>query len=159
MTTKKDAFVRQVLAGATATKAAIAAGYAKGSAAVQGSRLMKDPDVIHALGAMRKAVPEEHRQALADDEDVDLATLDPDCPLTVMRQMMRDKAIPPSERLKAAIGLAPYLKSKHGGDALLGGKLSKRESALITMLKNPQLWPAPLPGQTQTLETLLERYT
>ena len=59
-------FVRAYLIEPNATKAAIAAGYAKGSAAVQGSRLLRNANVAAILAGERKDLNIKARYS-ADD--------------------------------------------------------------------------------------------
>lgn len=56
VTNKQAAFIKAYLQSFNSRKAAIAVGYAPKSAALTGSRLLKDPDVIEALEKIKHQV-------------------------------------------------------------------------------------------------------
>lgn len=72
LTPAKAKFVAAYIAEPNATKAAITAGYSEKTAGQQGSRLLKDVDVLAALeeaaGTAVQRVQEAHRSAVASAE-------------------------------------------------------------------------------------------
>lgn len=72
MTPRQKAFVNAYLVDGNATKAAIKAGYSKGSAHVTGSRLLNDAKVKESIAARQERVAERNDLTI----DNHLATLE-----------------------------------------------------------------------------------
>jgi len=110
MTKKQKAFVAHKVAGCTNRDAAIAAGYAPGSAAQAGDRLAKHPAVRKAINASAKATP-----------GVDMKTGVPSMPRdkyadpkAFLLDVMNLDGLPIAVRADAAKQLLPYMHARMG---------------------------------------------
>lgn len=122
MTKKQQAFVTHKVAGCTNRDAAIAAGYAPGSAAQAGDRLAKHPAVRKAISAATKAGP-----------GVDTKTSTPamprskyNDPKSFLLDVMNLDGLPIAVRADAAFKLMPYMHARMGET---GKKESAKEKA------------------------------
>ncbi|MEJ2789473.1 MULTISPECIES: terminase small subunit [unclassified Pseudoxanthomonas] len=122
MTKKQQAFVTHKVAGCTNRDAAIAAGYAPGSAAQAGDRLAKHPAVRKAIAAATKTGP-----------GVDTKTSAPamprskyNDPKSFLLDVMNLDGLPIAVRADAAFKLMPYMHARMGET---GKKESAKEKA------------------------------
>jgi phage terminase small subunit len=110
LTKKQRAFVTHKVAGCTNRDAAIAAGYAPGSAAQAGDRLVKHPAVRKAINAATKATPGVDTKAgvptmpLAKYAD----------PKSFLLDVMNLDGLPIAVRADAAFKLMPYMHARMG---------------------------------------------
>lgn len=127
LTDKKRRFAAALRAGATQKDAAIAAGYAEGSAAQAGSRLAKDPDVLAEL-ARKEHVEQAKAEAKSEGREVSLPDLGKmySNPWDFLVALMNDAEEDPKLRLDAAKTLMPYF---YGKVAEQGKKEAKQEKA------------------------------
>lgn len=122
MTKKQQAFVTHKVAGCTNRDAAIAAGYAPGSAAQAGDRLAKHPTVRKAIAAATKVTP-----------SVDTKTGAPTMPRgkyndpkSFLLDVMNLDGLPIAVRADAAFKLMPYMHARMGET---GKKETAKENA------------------------------
>ncbi|KAF1728301.1 terminase [Pseudoxanthomonas mexicana] len=122
MTKKQQAFVTHKVAGCTNRDAAIAAGYAPGSAAQAGDRLAKHPAVRKAIAAATKVTP-----------GVDTKTGAPTMPRgkytdpkSFLLDVMNLDGLPIAVRADAAFKLMPYMHARMGET---GKKETTKENA------------------------------
>ncbi len=122
LTDKQAAFVANKAGGATIRDAAIAAGYAVGSADVAGQRLMQKPAIRNALKAATKGVrkddgqytpPTMPRASYADAKEF-------------LADVMNHAQLPIAVRADAAKQLLPYQHARLGET---GKKATKKENA------------------------------
>lgn len=123
LTEKQQAFVTHKVAGCTNRDAAIAAGYAQGSAAQAGDRLTKHPAVRSAIKTATKAtpgvdiapanVPRMPREKYSD-------------PKSFLLDVMNLAALPIAVRAVAAKQLLPYAHARMGET---GKKATAKEKA------------------------------
>lgn len=84
LTPKKRRFIDAIRGGASNRDAAIAAGCPEKSASSAGSRLAKDPDVVHELhklnalhpvkGGVNRAPAQERRQRIGYEKQLEMAS-------------------------------------------------------------------------------------
>ena len=123
LTKKQQAFATNKAQGCTNRDAAIAAGYAPGSAAQAGDRLAKHPAVRNAIKGATKTVP-----------GVDTKTVNAPAmpranygdPITFLEDVMNHAQLPVAMRADAAKQLLPY---KHARMGETGKKQTKKENA------------------------------
>jgi len=123
LTKKQQAFVTHKVAGCTNKDAAIAAGYAVGSAAQAGDRLAKHPAIRAALKAAGKATPgvdakPTNAPKMPRDKYAD--------PKDFLLDVMNLAALPVAVRADAAKQLLPYMHARMGET---GKKETKRQNA------------------------------
>lgn len=122
MTKKQQAFVTHKVAGCTNRDAAIAAGYAPGSAAQAGDRLAKHPAVRKAIASATKATP-------GVDSKVGTPTMPRSKyadPKTFLLDVMNLGTLPIAVRADAAKQLLPYMHARMGET---GKKETAKENA------------------------------
>jgi phage terminase small subunit len=115
LTPKQRAFVDAYLIDSNGKKAAIAAGYSPGSAAVEASRLLK-----HAKVAAEIA----NRRAPAKDDGLEVPTNRFKDPRDYLEFVMNDFGADPKLRADAAKALMPYMHQKLGE----GGKKEQQQA-------------------------------
>ncbi|USE81145.1 terminase small subunit [Cupriavidus gilardii] len=146
LTGKKQKFAEAKARGLSNKDAAIAAGYSASSAAAQGSRLAKDPDVVAHLNRKSKAkvakrtsptpkvAPAEERRAREPetlDEEAAIASFNWEQatrfsdPKAFLKAVMNDMETEPKLRVFAAKELMPYFHRKLGDT----GKKEERKDA------------------------------
>jgi len=147
LTGKKQKFAEAKARGLSNKDAAIRAGYSASSAAAQGSRLAKDPDVVAHLNrkakakSTRKATPpvkeapvdqrQPPREPDALDEEAAIAAFDWEQatrfsdPKAFLKAVMNDMETEPKLRVFAAKELMPYFHRKLGDT----GKKEERKDA------------------------------
>ncbi|UXC38276.1 terminase small subunit [Cupriavidus gilardii] len=146
LTGKKQKFAEAKATGLSNKDAAIAAGYSASSAAAQGSRLAKDPDVVAHLNRKTKAkaakrtappgkvAPVEERRAPEPetlDEEAAIASFNWEQatrfsdPKAFLKAVMNDMETEPKLRVFAAKELMPYFHRKLGDT----GKKEERKDA------------------------------
>lgn len=123
LTKKQQAFVTNKAAGCTNRDAAIAAGYAPGSAAQAGDRLAKHPAVRSAIKAATQTTPgvdtkPPHAPTMPRAKYGD--------PITFLEDVMNHQQLPVAMRADAAKQLLPY---KHARMGETGKKQTKKENA------------------------------
>ncbi|MFL1477465.1 terminase small subunit [Pseudomonas grimontii] len=140
LTPKQQAFVNAVREGASNKNAAIAAGYAAGSASVAGSRLAKHPDVMAALAAsgvnkiVKARVDRSHPagDVSAGVEDATEAGFDlaqamrHSDPKDFLLAVMNDFGSEAKLRVDAAKALMPFMHQRKGDS---GKKQDKQAAA------------------------------
>ncbi len=141
LTDKKRRFVQALQSGLSGAEAAVQAGYSKNGASQAASRLMKDADVLAALGRKKKVnevnnqvnkeQPEEKTETGSEVVDVPApGTLSAlgltSDPKKVLVAIMNDLNEDPKLRLEAAKALMPFT---HGRIAPQGKKEAKDEGA------------------------------
>ncbi|MEE4882422.1 terminase small subunit [Pseudomonas alliivorans] len=127
LTPKQRAFVEAVRGGASKKNAAIAAGYAAGSASAAGTRLAKHPNVIAALGsaAVNKKVKAPEASPAPDtppanqeepqEAGFDLAkAMRHADPKDFLLAVMNDFQTEPKLRVDAAKALMPFVHQRRG---------------------------------------------
>lgn len=150
LTPKKRAFVEAKGRGLSNKDAAIAAGYSAATASAAGSRLVKDPDVVKAMGVPLPA-PAEHgftepdgrKTADAPDgwafgkESPPPPPQPPpsepnqfEDPLEYLKHVVNDTGAEPKERLDAA---KAWLRLVHAPKAPVGKKEGRNEAAAAAM--------------------------
>ncbi|USE78917.1 terminase small subunit [Cupriavidus gilardii] len=146
LTGKKQKFAEAKAKGLSNKDAAVAAGYSASSAAAQGSRLAKDPDVVAHLNRKTKAkaakrtappakvAPVEERRAPEPetlDEEAAIASFNWEQatrfsdPKAFLKAVMNDMETEPKLRVFAAKELMPYFHRKLGDT----GKKEERKDA------------------------------
>lgn len=146
LTGKKQKFAEAKAKGLSNKDAAVAAGYSASSAAAQGSRLAKDPDVVAHLNRKTKAkaakrtappakvAPVEERPAPEPetlDEEAAIASFNWEQatrfsdPKAFLKAVMNDMETEPKLRVFAAKELMPYFHRKLGDT----GKKEERKDA------------------------------
>ena len=127
LTDKKRRFVQALQSGLSGAKAAIHAGYSDKGAAVAASRLMKDKDVLEALGRVNQ-VNKLKEQAEAEGKEFslpDLGKLYSD-PADFLKAVMNDPKQDMKLRVDAAKAWVPYVHGKVGDQ---GKKDAKKAAA------------------------------
>lgn len=123
LTKKQQAFATHKAAGCTNRDAAIAAGYAPGSAAQAGDRLAKHP-------AIRSAIKVATKTTLGADTKTTNTPTMPRAkygdPITFLEDVMNHQQLPVAMRADAAKQLLPY---KHARMGETGKKETKKEKA------------------------------
>lgn len=122
LTEKQRQFVINIAAGCTNRDAAIAAGYAVGSASVAADKLMAKPEVRAAIKAATKAMPgvdtRSTAPAMPRDKYAD--------PKSFLLDVMNLAGLPIPVRADAAKQLLPYMHARMGET---GKKEAKKDSA------------------------------
>ncbi|OZI36298.1 terminase [Bordetella genomosp. 1] len=127
LTDKKRRFVQALQSGLSGAKAAIHAGYSEKGAAVAASRLMKDKDVVAALGRVNE-VNKLKEQAAAEGRSVELPDLGKlySDPLEFLKAVANDPEQDMKLRVDAAKAWVPYVHGKIGEQ---GKKDAKKQAA------------------------------
>lgn len=112
LTDKKLAFVEAIRDGCNQTEAAIRAGYSENTAQVQGSRLMTDPDVMHALSG--------------ELSEGDISIPETSDPLEFLEKIWNANGLEVKDRIAAARAALPYKHSRLGET---GKKEKQKEDA------------------------------
>lgn len=121
LTEKQQAFVANKAAGVANREAAIAAGYAQGSADVAAHRLMQKPAIktaIRAAGGGKRAAPGVTMPRMPRAKYAD--------PVTFLEDVMNHAELPIGMRADAAKQLLPY---KHARMGEVGKKQAKADNA------------------------------
>ena len=122
LTKKQRAFVTHKVAGCTNRDAAIAAGYAPGSAAQAGDRLAKHPAVRRAINAAAKTTPGVDIKAGVPTMPRSKYT----DPKSFLLDVMNLDGLPIAVRADAAFKLMPYMHTRMGET---GKKESSKDKA------------------------------
>lgn len=123
LTKKQQAFATNKALGCTNRDAAIAAGYAPGSAAQAGDRLAKHPAVRNAIKAAAKIAPGVDTKTVNAPAMPRAKYADP---ITFLEDVMNHAQLPVAMRADAAKQLLPY---KHARMGETGKKQTKKENA------------------------------
>ena len=119
LTEKQRQFITNIAAGCTNRDAAIAAGYAVGSASVAADKLMAKPEIRAAIKAAGKATPG------VDTTPANVPKMPRDKysePKAFLLDVMNLAALPIAVRADAAKQLLPYMHARMG-------EIGKKESA------------------------------
>ncbi len=123
LTKKQQAFATHKAQGCTNKDAAIAAGYAPGSAAQAGDRLAKHPAVRNAIKIATKHTPGLETKTTNTPTMPRAKYGDP---ITFLEDVMNHQQLPVAMRADAAKQLLPY---KHARMGETGKKQTKKENA------------------------------
>lgn len=120
LTDKQQAFVANKAAGVANREAAIAAGYAEGSADVSAHRLMQKPTIKAAINAARNAAPGSDAPTMPKASYSD--------PLDFLKDVMNHPQLPIAMRADAAFKILPYQHARIGE---VGKKQTKKDNAAV----------------------------
>lgn len=118
MNDQKRIFAQTIATGATQKEAALAAGYSELSAATQGCRLAKDPDVLKYLKRIQTQNAKINGQNAPKTPEIDAqaAPIRENFadPLDFLKAVMNNTGLEMETRKDAAKAILPYMHAKKG---------------------------------------------
>lgn len=142
LTDKQQVFVTNKAAGVNNRDAAIAAGYAEGSADVAAHRLMKKPAIIAAIKAAKKSTPGGDAPTMPKASYTD--------PLDFLADVMNHPQLPIAMRADAAFKMLPY---KHARIGETGKKQTKKDNAAVIARGRHKFATKPPPSNVVPIRT------